>query len=77
MADLIPNAAVGASRGAVDDGFAEYEQQIGQSGKCLNSDIYIGIGVSGALQHLAGIVDVKKIIAINTDPEANLIKVHT
>jgi len=75
IAKIIPGAAVGASRGAVDDGFAKYEQQIGQSGKCLNSDVYIGIGVSGSLQHLAGVVDVKTIIAINTDPEANLIKV--
>lgn len=75
IAKNLPSAAVGASRGAVDDGYAKFEQQIGQSGKCLTSDIYIGIGVSGALQHLAGVVDVKKVIAINTDPEANLIKV--
>ena len=75
LSKVLPNAAVGASRGAVDDGFAKYEQQVGQSGKCLTSDVYIGIGVSGALQHLAGIVDVKTVVAINTDPEANLIKV--
>ncbi len=77
IARVLPSAAVGASRGAVDDGFAKYEQQVGQSGKCLNSEVYIGIGVSGALQHLAGVVDVKTIISINTDPEANMMKVLT
>lgn len=76
LANILPNAAVGGTRGAVDEGYAKYEQQIGQSGKCLTSDIYIGVGVAGALQHIAGIVDVKTIIAINTDPEANIIKVH-
>eukprot|EP00826_Nyctotherus_ovalis_P053714 TRINITY_DN7007_c0_g1_i6.p2 TRINITY_DN7007_c0_g1~~TRINITY_DN7007_c0_g1_i6.p2 ORF type:complete len:130 (+),score=26.45 TRINITY_DN7007_c0_g1_i6:736-1125(+) len=75
LVDTLPSAALGATRGAVDNGFAEYQQQIGQSGKCLTSDVYIGVGVSGALQHLAGIVDVKTIVAINSDPEANIIKV--
>ena len=75
LVSILPNAGVGATRGAVNDGYAKYEQQIGQSGKHLTSDIYIGVGVSGSLQHLAGIVDVKTIISINTDPEANINKV--